>query len=309
MIFEVKDNGEHSKLEISEEGFRQNNGNNVLQPLKALIIIKEELRRIYLWKGKSSSVRRKFIASRVASELQRELMNSSSFHRCKIVSVDQGDEPKEFLTTFGFQKTPIVIENDVPIVHNTADTEYNLQRESKNFQNRQVRYEEKKEFINSTKRNPSYENLKKAQKTREILEKIIRTESPDNYTRKNILVGNNILYGEIIKKADVFNNRFEEKGWEVISSFPKEIFEIEGAKLRVHVNKELGKIEAVEILEKNSMFKNLLEPIKNDGYEKWTVKQLKQYCRENNIKVPSSYRKADILRLVMEYTVSSQKTI
>ena len=176
MIFEVKDNGEHSKLDISEEGFCQNNGNNVLQPLKALIIVKEELRRIYLWKGNSSSVRRKFIASRVASELQRELMNSSSFHRCKIVSVDQGDEPKEFLTTFGFQKVPIVIGNDVPIIHHTANIEETLQSESKHVQNWQVVYKENKEFINFNNNNPSYENLKKTQKTHEILEKVLKLE-------------------------------------------------------------------------------------------------------------------------------------
>ena len=97
MIFEVKDSGEHSRLDITEERFRQNNGNNVLQPLQAVIIVKEEIRRIYLWKGISSSVRRKFIASHVASEIQRELMNSSNFHRCKIVSIDQGDEVQEFL--------------------------------------------------------------------------------------------------------------------------------------------------------------------------------------------------------------------
>jgi len=302
MIFEVKDNGEHSKLDISEEGFCQNNGNNVLQSLKALIIVKEELRRIYLWKGNSSSVRRKFIASRVASELQRELMNSSSFHRCKIVSVDQGDEPKEFLTTFGFQKVPIVIGNDVPIIHHTANIEEPLQSESKHVQNRQVKYKENKELSNHTKNIPSYENLKKTQKTHEILEKVLRTKPPDNYTRKNILVGNNILYGEVIKKADVFNNRFEEKGWEVISSFPIEIVEIEESRLHIHINKELGKIEAIEILEKTHTYENLIEEQNNVEFEKWTVKQLKQFCRENNLKILSSYRKADLIRLVVNFT-------
>ncbi|GAH05557.1 unnamed protein product, partial [marine sediment metagenome] len=33
----------------------------------------------------------------------------------------------------------------------------------------------------------------------------------------------------------------------------------------------------------------------------WTVKQLKNYCNENGIKVLSSHRKADLVKLVKEY--------
>ena len=302
MIFEVMDNGEHSRLDITEEGFRQNNGNNVLQPLQTIIIVKEELRRIYLWKGISSSVRRKFIASRVASEVQRELMNSSSFHRCKIISIDQGDEPKEFLNTFGFQKTPLVIGNEVPIFHETINTENILQTESKYIKDRKVSYKENNTVANTTKNLPSYENLKKTQKMQEILKKVLKRDAPDNFTRKSILVGNNILFSEIIKKAVIFRNQIEEKGWEVISSFSKEVFEIKGAKLRIHVNKELGEIEAIEILEKSHVYENLIEEQKNVEYEKWTVKQLKQFCRENNLKILSSYRKADLIHLVLNFT-------
>jgi len=300
MIFEVKDNGEHSRLGITEEVFRQKNGNNVLQPSQTVIIVKEELRRIYLWKGISSSVRKKFIASRVASEIQRELMNSSSFHRCKIVSIDQGDEPNEFLNTFGFQKIPITIDNDIPIFLKATNNENILQSESKYIKNWQVKYKENKDFTIIANKSFTYENLKKNQKTQEVLEKVLKTNTPDNFTRKNILVGNNILYGEIIRKTEVFSNRFEEKGWEVISSFPREVVEIEGSKLRIHINKELGKIEAIEILEETHSLKKLEEQPKNIDFEKWTVKQLKQFCRENNVKVPSSYRKAEIVRLVME---------
>ena len=33
-------------------------------------------------------------------------------------------------------------------------------------------------------------------------------------------------------------------------------------------------------------------------YNNWTVKQLSVYCQENNIKVPTSYRKAQIISLI-----------
>ncbi|MHA1678084.1 MAG: HeH/LEM domain-containing protein, partial [Promethearchaeota archaeon] len=38
---------------------------------------------------------------------------------------------------------------------------------------------------------------------------------------------------------------------------------------------------------------------------KWTVKQLKAFCSKHGIKVPSSYRKADIIRLVKENVQNS----
>ncbi len=87
----------------------------------------------------------------------------------------------------------------------------------------------------------------------------------------------------------------------MISSFPRDLVEIEGSKLRIHINKELGEIEAIEILEKTQISEGLIEERHNNAYEKWTVKQLKQYCRKNAIKVPSSYRKADIIRLVLNF--------
>lgn len=301
MIFNVKDNGEEFRLNITEEAFRQNNGNEVLHPSQVAIIIKEGLRRIYLWKGISSSVRKKFIASRVASELQRELMNSSNFHRCKIISVDQGDEPKEFLNAFGFQEIPITIDSEAFEVSTATRKEI----VSSNL-DQKVEKEQAKDKINQTLDKiavnvPSYEKLKKVEKSKKILEKVLKIDIPNNFKRKNILIGNNMLYGMIIKKAEIFNEYVEEKEWELISSLPKGTIELEGHKLRIHFNTERGEVEAIEILEDVHKSEKSEERKNEFDFKQWTVKQLKQFCRENNIKILSSYRKADIVRLVMEF--------
>jgi len=102
MIFGLESTGEKVRLDISEETFRLNNGQDILDSNQVLIIVKEGLRRIYIWKGVNSHVRKKFIASRVAAELQNNLTVDANFHRCKIISVDQGDEPIEFLRAFDF---------------------------------------------------------------------------------------------------------------------------------------------------------------------------------------------------------------
>lgn len=107
MIYELDDSGERVKLDVTEDQFRENNGNNVLHSSQVVVIVKEDLRRIYIWKGAKSPVRKRFISSRVASALQEELVNSAAFHRCKIVSVDQGDEVNDFLNAFQFESMAV----------------------------------------------------------------------------------------------------------------------------------------------------------------------------------------------------------
>ena len=107
MIYELDDSGERAKLDVTEDQFRENNGSNVLHSAQVVVIVKEDLRRIYIWKGAKSPVRKRFISSRVASALQEELINLAAFHRCKIVSVDQGDEVNDFLNAFHFESMAV----------------------------------------------------------------------------------------------------------------------------------------------------------------------------------------------------------
>ena len=52
-----------------------------------LIIIREDLRRIYIWKGSKSPVRKRFISSRVTQDLQRD-----RYHKYDIELVKQYEE-------------------------------------------------------------------------------------------------------------------------------------------------------------------------------------------------------------------------
>ncbi|MFX1588289.1 MAG: hypothetical protein ACFFC1_09050 [Promethearchaeota archaeon] len=301
MVFELEDTGERQQLDISEQEFRRNNGNGILHPYQVAIIVKENLRRIYIWKGFTSSVRKKFIASRVASELQQELVTNAGFHRCKVISVDQGDEPSEFLNAFGFEKQSIqeLDEIEQPLVKNELKLE-TQESEQKNPPLKHIN--NSKSFVSK-----SFKQVKSEKKSREIFEKIIQNEVPKNYKRKNVLTGQNILYGEIFKKANIFGETIEEREWQPVTNLPKEIFELEGHKLRIYFNNEIGMIEAIEVLETSNSISKPKKEDKEEGridYNKWTVKQLKEFCKKNNISVPTSYRKADIVHLVKEFIKS-----
>ncbi|MFX1353291.1 MAG: hypothetical protein ACFFGP_04955 [Promethearchaeota archaeon] len=300
MVFELHDNGEHQRIDIAEEDFRNAHGNGILHPSQVIIIVKEDLRSIFIWKGVESSVRKKFIASRVASELQQELMKQAGFHRCKVISVDEGEEPEDFLNAFGFKSQNV--QKSIESKKNEPDKpEINVKMKQ------QITDQSIVSNIQVANPKPftpkSFKQLKSEKQSRDILEKTLRNDVPSDYKRKNVLIGNNLLYGEIIKKANILGEVIEEKEWEPINNFPKEVFELESHKLRIYYNNELGKIEAIEVLELKSQEKNIDKEL---NYSNWTVKQLKEFCKEHNISVPSSYRKADIIRLVKDFVKSKK---
>ncbi len=95
IVYDLENTGNRTKLNITPEELR-----NHLNPKKVLIIISNHLNRIYIWKGSESHVRKRFISSRVAQDLQRKLIQNPMYNRCKIISIDQGRELQEFLNAF-----------------------------------------------------------------------------------------------------------------------------------------------------------------------------------------------------------------
>jgi hypothetical protein len=288
MIYDLEDSGERVRLNVTEEEFKAENGRNFLHPDQVLVIVKEDIRRIYIWKGATSSVRKRFISSRIAGQLQEELVNHAAFHRCKIISVDQGDEVYEFLNTFRFES--------MPVEEKLADMRYirNIEREKMQDAGinpdegpKFVKIEQKsQEHISSALQELEKEKLvplpkgskEKSRKTapiqkepyrpppvrtttptrstmglsddskKKIMEKILKTNVPEGFKRQNLILGHT-LYGAVLKKVNVFGKNMEETEWEPVRSLPKGIIEIENRTLRVYFDDENSIVEAVEVLE------------------------------------------------------------
>ncbi|MFW9879609.1 MAG: hypothetical protein ACFFG0_41565 [Candidatus Thorarchaeota archaeon] len=62
--------------------------------------------------------------------------------------------------------------------------------------------------------------MKKIDKSKKILKEILKIDISNNFKRKNILIGNNMLYGMITKNVKIFNKHVVEKEWKLISSLP-----------------------------------------------------------------------------------------
>jgi hypothetical protein len=133
--------------------------------------------------------------------------------------------------------------------------------------------------------------------TKKIIEKIVANEVPVNFKRQNLILGNFEIFGAVIKKAKIFGKEVEEVDWEPVNSLPHNIVELDNRTLRIYFDGENGTIEGLEILQKMSAPQTEKKDSKLD-YNKWTVKDLKHYCQEHDIKIPSWYKKADIIKLI-----------
>lgn len=289
MIFMLHDSGEKDQIDITKTEFLKDNGKNVLFPKQVVLIIDEELRRIYIWKGAQSSVRKKFIASRVASELQKELANSANFHRCKVVSVDQGDEPDEFLHSFGFStmKNDSLSEIEQPQNHQ----QLTISRPSNSIDKSRQSYKLRKPNV--------MRKLSLDQKDR--LNNILKSECPPGFSRQHVILGDNVIYGLVEKNSEVFGKKVKEESWSPIDGLNEEMIEFNDYKVRVYVDTTTKLIKAVEFLKPKN--ENLSKK-KHKEFSNWTVKELKAYCIKNDIKVLSKYRKADLVKLVEQYDKS-----
>ncbi len=106
MVYELDDSGEKKKVEVVEEKFQSF---LISHPEQVFVIIREDLRRIFIWKGPKSPIRSRFVSSRTTIALQEELRMECGLRSCKIISVDVGDEPLEFLSAFNFPHTGIAL--------------------------------------------------------------------------------------------------------------------------------------------------------------------------------------------------------
>ncbi|MCK4847486.1 MAG: hypothetical protein KAT16_00515 [Candidatus Heimdallarchaeota archaeon] len=85
----VNDDGTLTETSVSSMGDLENDS--------VYIIVDENLRKIFIWKGEQAPVRRKFISAKTAQQMRQEQYGMVY----RIDSLDPGIEGKDFLTLFG----------------------------------------------------------------------------------------------------------------------------------------------------------------------------------------------------------------
>ena len=265
MVFELEDSGERNKLKIVQDDLQKH-----LHPEQVLIIVREDLRRIFIWKGAKSPVRKRFISSRVAQNLQKELIDNSRYHRCKIVSIDQGDELQEFLNVFKLESMEVTERlPDMRYVRNierdkiqgskksekshmepSGDDESYFSPALTDLSNKVVRSSIHSPIVPKESKNQPVFGLSESEKEK-IKKKILDSSIPSEFNRQNLILGHE-LYGAVSKVTEVFGKNIEEVSWEKVNKLPEGIIELEDHKLRVYLDQKKGIVEAVEVLKKKN---------------------------------------------------------
>ena len=109
-VYDVVETGELMELKIPGELKTELNAERVL------IIVDEDDRKIWLWKGAEAGVRKKFIAAR-----QGQAVRSQRGLVYKVLSVDGGEEPDAFLALLGVKPKLVEPKKEVEVQVEMAD--------------------------------------------------------------------------------------------------------------------------------------------------------------------------------------------
>jgi len=269
-VYELLDSGERSPLNVVQDNIKE-----ILNIENVLLILRLDLRRLFIWKGPKSPVRKRFISSREGSKLQEELAKFGM--HLKIVSVDAGDEPAEFLQAFRLEQMEI----------SEADKMEDL-RYIRNEERRKMEEAEISDKIKAKKevKMPSLDELKgqasqsasipkevspssatvvpmaaavrpsyvpearpvglSSDQEKTIMEKVVKEEVPAGFKRLNIIIGT-ALYGpqRVVKK--IFGKEVESEEWGKLSSLPSGKVDIPQGLIRAYMNNNM--VEALEVLQ------------------------------------------------------------
>jgi hypothetical protein len=290
-VYDLKDDGEKKKIDVKQEDLQ-----NYLHPEQVLVIIREDLRRIFIWKGAKSPVRKRFISSRVARDLQQEFLDDPRYHRCKIISVDQGDEQKEFLDAF--QLKSMEVKERLP------DMRYirNIERERIKSLEGTVGSKTEETYVSPALQNKSDNIVKSSvlpthplkkpsnyiravelskEEQEKVKDKILKNGVPEKYKRQNLILGYT-LFSAVSKKAKVFDEIVEEIVWEPIKKLPKNRMDLDNHKFRVYFDSDKAIVQAIEILKKE----NTISKEKQSASKSSSPKNLKNTSNPSLTRMP-----------------------
>ncbi|TFG02664.1 MAG: hypothetical protein EU539_12900 [Promethearchaeota archaeon] len=251
-VFRIEDDG--TTTELTSEGAIK----NILKKDKSYVIVADEVRKVFLWKGINSSVRSKFIGAKRSQEIRGQV----GMHY-GVVALDEGDETPEFLNIIG-GKTEAGIAKEIREEKRAAPAGggggggHPLREkpvfappepaEGMNIAGTKT--------ITSQNTGPLYTGQESAQYYQpdlqinfdQIMQKLEEIKIPDGYERELIIIGNHAY--SVVEKVQTFLGKKQiEKVIEEVGSIPEGIFFAEGYSPRVL--SENGKILAIEFLKRS----------------------------------------------------------
>lgn len=254
--FLIEGTGETKELRSEEQDNKTIK--DLLDPGECYICVDDNTRVVYLWKGENSRIRSKFIGAKKSQEVRGQVGLNY-----KVVPVDEGDEPPEFLeiiqqkTTTGFAKE-IREEGEGPAF--LKDIDISTSKKADEIAAREKPTPPPQSigvpsYVSEDNTGPLYtggsapavESRAPPADFNKILQTLETLENPPGYEREMVIVGSQ-TYTIVEKVATFLGQKTVQREMEPIGTLPEGIFFAEGYAPRVLC--ENGKVLAIEFLKR-----------------------------------------------------------
>jgi len=231
-VFKINDDG--TTTELKSKGPVK----DILEELECYVIVADGVKKVYLWKGIKSSVRKKFIGAKRSQEIRGQV----GMHYA-VTPLDQGDEEPEFIKLIGGKTTEGIAKGvDASDLDERATTPTSKASATSSTSS------------SSGNQGPLYRGSGSMQTLTTdlsegdfegIVQKLDESELPPGFEREIIIIGNHAY--SVVEKVQTFLGKKQvEKVMEKVGTIPDGIFFAEDYTPRIF--SENGKIMAIEFL-------------------------------------------------------------
>ena len=228
---------------------------DVLKTEECYILVADDVRKVFLWKGLTSSVRSKFIGAKRSQEIRGQV----GMHFA-VVPLDETDETDEFLELIGGKTEGGIakeIKSDAPTKVNAPSVHPLREKDpfgipkpaegmniggsmNRDSQNSGPLYKGQESF-STIMQEESHVNYE------QIMQKLEEIKIPDGFEREIIIIGNNAY--SVVEKVQTFLGKKEvTKEISRVGTIPEGVFFAEDYSPRIL--SENGKILAIEFLKR-----------------------------------------------------------
>jgi len=257
-IFKILPDG--TTKELTTEGAIK----DILDTDQCYVIVADDIRKVYLWKGVSSSVRLKFIGAKRSQDIRGQVGMHYS-----VTPLDEGEEDDEFLNIVG-GKTEAGIAKEIKDEESKPKAvmgggggggpthplrEKQIFDSPKPAMGMNVAGSQQRAAMNTGPLYTGESSMSQYMQDEtqvnfnQIMQKLEEIQIPQGYERELIIIGNH-AYSVVEKVQTFLGQKKVEKVVEQVGSIPEGVFFAEGYSPRVL--SENGQILAIEFLKKTS---------------------------------------------------------
>ena len=269
-------NPDGTTTEITTEGAIK----DVLKTDECYVLVADDVRKVYLWKGLKSSVRSKFIGAKRSQEIRGQV----GMHYA-VIPLDEGEEESEFIKLIGGQ-TEAGIAREIkaeevsgPIGHPLREKNvFGSPRpaEGMNIAGSKDRASQNTgPLYRGDGTMPDFMQDQTQVDFQQVMQKLEEIQMPDGFERELIIIGNH-AYSIVEKVQQFLGKKQTTKEISKVGSIPEGIFFAEDYSPRIL--SENGKIIAIEFLKRTGAES---KPIEGKSKRELLKEQIKEQLEGN----------------------------